>query len=62
MYTNRKGDKVLIQEHSAPHVGSNGPHFNVRKIDSPRKGNYPGTKEHYPYKKKKRTNPQHGLF
>ena len=27
-YTNRFGEEVVIQEHSAPHVGSEGPHFN----------------------------------
>ena len=51
-YTNRFGEEVVIQEHSAPHVGSEGPHFNVRPITDTRNGVFPGTKEHYPYKKK----------
>lgn len=43
---------MLIQEHSVPYVGSEGPHFNVREIDSPRRGCFPGTKEHYPFKER----------
>ncbi|MCX7920801.1 MAG: S8 family serine peptidase [Clostridia bacterium] len=50
-YTNRFGEEVVIQEHSAPHIGSDGPHFNVRPITDTRNGVFPGTKEHYPFKK-----------
>ena len=50
-YTNRFGKKVLIQEHVFPHIGSEGPHFNVRPIDKPRTGVFEGTKAHYPFNK-----------
>jgi len=51
-YTNRFNEKVIIQEHSAPHIGSDGPHFNVRPISDTRNGVFPGTKDHYPFKLK----------
>ncbi|MBQ3422938.1 MAG: hypothetical protein IJH34_15075, partial [Romboutsia sp.] len=50
-YTNREGEKVIIQEHVYPHVGSPGPHFNVRPSTDPRNGVFEGTKEHYQFKK-----------
>ncbi len=50
-YTNRFGEEVVIQEHSAPHIGSEGPHFNVRPVTDTRNGVFPGTKDHYPFKK-----------
>jgi len=50
-YTNKLGERVVIQEHSAPHIGSNEPHFNVRPITDLRNGIFPGTKEHYPFQK-----------
>ncbi|MCY1095241.1 MULTISPECIES: T7SS effector LXG polymorphic toxin [Bacillus] len=52
LYTNNKGQKIIIQDHSAGHKkGGQGPHFNVRPFDNPRTGKVPGTKEHYPFKK-----------
>lgn len=48
-YTNNNGEVVVIQEHSYPHIGSDGPHFNVRPIDDTRHGVFPGTQEHYPF-------------
>ncbi|WP_353854735.1 T7SS effector LXG polymorphic toxin [Bacillus sp. Bos-x628] len=52
LYTNNKGQKIIIQDHSAGHEkGGQGPHFNVRPFDNPRTGKVPGTKEHYPFKK-----------
>ena len=49
-YTNQSNQEIVIQEHSAPHIGSQGPHFNVRPPDDTRHGTVPGTKEHYPFK------------
>lgn len=51
-YTNSSGEHVVIQEHSAPHIGSDGPHFNVRPITDTRNGVFPGTKGHYPFNKR----------
>ncbi|AJO17212.1 T7SS effector LXG polymorphic toxin [Bacillus paralicheniformis] len=52
IYTNNKGQKIIIQDHSAGHEkGGQGPHFNVRPFDNPRTGKVPGTKDHYPFKK-----------
>ncbi|OLP66086.1 Ribonuclease YxiD [Bacillus pumilus] len=52
IYTNNKGQKIIIQDHSAGHEkGGQGPHFNVRPFDNPRTGKVPGTKEHYSFKK-----------
>ncbi|MFT4446365.1 T7SS effector LXG polymorphic toxin [Bacillus subtilis] len=51
-FTNNKGEKIIIQDHSAGHEkGGQGPHFNVRPIDNTRTGKVPGTKEHYPFNK-----------
>lgn len=49
-YMNQSGEEIVIQEHSAPHIGSQGPHFNVRPANNTRKGTVSGTKEHYPFK------------
>lgn len=49
-YTNIFGEKVIIQEHVYPHIGSEGPHFNVRPFDKQRTGVFDGTKPHYPFK------------
>lgn len=52
IYTNNKGQKIIIQDHSAGHEkGGQGPHFNVRPFENPRTGKVPGTKDHYPFKK-----------
>ena len=51
-YKNRKGETVIIQDHSAGHKkGNQGSHFNVRPVDDTRTGKFPGTKGHYPFKK-----------
>jgi len=51
-YKNRKSKKIIIQDHGAGHEkGNQGPHFNVRPIDKPRKGSVEGTKTHYPFDK-----------
>ena len=56
-YTNSKGKKVVIQDHSAGHSKFKGdaaqPHFNVRPAASTRHGSVPGTKKHYTLKKQK---------
>ncbi|WP_269801696.1 RHS repeat-associated core domain-containing protein, partial [Pseudomonas fluorescens] len=58
-YTRADGSIVLIQDHSAGHVfgdtnkkGDQGAHFNLRPIATPRTGSVPGTKDHYPFRKK----------
>lgn len=51
-YTNSSGEHVVIQEHSAPHIGSDGHHFNVRPITDTRNGVFPGTKGHYLFNKR----------
>jgi RHS repeat-associated protein len=49
-YTNSRGQKIIIQEHSAGHMkGGQGPHFNVRPEENPRTGSVPGTQDHYPF-------------
>lgn len=51
-YTNRDGQRVIIQDHSAGHSkGGQGPHFNVRPANAPRTGKVSGTKDHYPFQK-----------
>ena len=54
-YYNRNGKKVLIQEHTAGHKGTDdagrSPHFNVRDPESPNRGVFkdcrPPCREHY---------------
>lgn len=49
-YTNSKGDKMVIQEHSAGHAkGDQGAHFNVRSADNTRGGSVKGTQDHYSF-------------
>jgi len=48
VYTDLDGTPVYIQEHTYPHTGSDGPHFNVKPEADLRNGVYPGIKEHYP--------------
>ncbi len=51
-FTNKNGESIVIQEHSAGHTkGNQGPHFNVRPADDTRTGKVPGTKDHYPFNK-----------
>ena len=51
-YTNKDGEKIIIQDHGAGHAkGGQGPHFNVRPADKPRTGKVPGTKDQYPFNK-----------
>ena len=51
-FINDKGEKIIIQDHSAGHAkGNQGPHFNVRPINNKRTGKVNGTKEHYSYNK-----------
>ncbi|MDM5186431.1 HNH/endonuclease VII fold putative polymorphic toxin [Bacillus sp. DX4.1] len=51
-FTNKDGEKVIIQDHSAGHSkGGQGPHFNVRPADKLRTGKFEGTQEHYPFNK-----------
>ena len=59
-FTRSDDSKVLIQDHSAGHkfgsadgAGDHSAHFNLRPIEKPRKGNLPGAKEHYPFRKEK---------
>ncbi|MCE7083050.1 HNH/endonuclease VII fold putative polymorphic toxin, partial [Streptomyces sp. ST2-7A] len=55
VFERKRGDRVIIQDHSAGHrfgeggVGDQGPHFNVRPFDNPRTGKVPGTAQHYEY-------------
>lgn len=55
-YTKPGGSKTIIQDHSAGHSQFGGEaskqHFNVRPPENTRTGNVPGTKDHYPFKKK----------
>ena len=52
-YSREKGDKVVIQDHSAGHkfgqggVGDQGPHYNVRPSENTRTGSVPDTQDHY---------------
>ena len=51
-YENRKGDIIIIQDHSHGHEqGGQGAHFNVRPVNKKRNGHVDGTKDHYPFKK-----------
>lgn len=51
-YKNRKGETIIIQDHSAGHdKGNQGSHFNVRPGNKTRNGKVSGTKKHYPFKK-----------
>lgn len=54
-YTNPDNNKIIIHDHSAghPQVGGEGAklHFNVRPPENTRRGNVPGTKDHYIFKK-----------
>jgi hypothetical protein len=52
-YTNKDGEKIIIQDHRAGHKkGGQGPHFNVRPAskDKKRTGKVKGTKAHSPFK------------
>jgi hypothetical protein len=55
-HTTGGGEKVVIQDHSQGHTypdgATVGPHINVRPQADTRHGEVPGTKKHYPYKKK----------
>ncbi|HDZ3716178.1 TPA: hypothetical protein RSW55_004209 [Vibrio vulnificus] len=51
-YTNTKGDKIVIQEHSLGHskatpLHGDVPHFNVRPASNLNTGSYDGTHGHY---------------
>lgn len=54
-HTYTKGEKIVIQDHSAGHqfgkggIGDRGPHLNVRPADNTRSGQVSGTKEYYPF-------------
>ena len=51
-YKNRKGDIIIIQDHSHGHEqGGQGAHFNVRPEGKRRNGHIGNTKDHYPFKK-----------
>ncbi len=51
-YKNKKGDTIIIQDHSAGHVkGNQGAHFNIRLSNNPRTGKAPGTQGHYSFDK-----------
>jgi len=56
-YTNIRGDRVVIQEHSRGHEKATqghgaDPHFNVRPIDNTQTGHYEGTHGHYNFPQK----------
>ncbi|MFC4075642.1 DNRLRE domain-containing protein [Salinithrix halophila] len=52
-YFRKKGGDIIIQDHGAGHyygqggIGDQGPHFNVRPIEKPRRGKVGGTLAHY---------------
>lgn len=50
-YVNDQGKHIVIQEHTAGHLGTReagaSPHFNVRPADDKRNGKVPGTLAHY---------------
>lgn len=56
-FTNKNGDKVVIQDHQAGHKfpdgGGEGAHFNVRKPEETRHSVFPGTDSHYNFDKAK---------
>jgi hypothetical protein len=52
LFTNNKGEDIIIQEHSVGHTNATSghgkePHFNVRPVDNPRAGHVDGTHGHY---------------